>query len=94
MTLTLEIPEDLAPSLEAMPESQRHNFALAAMRNELLDRAEEEAEDYQLTPDDIEALKQGAADIDAGRVSDGPTNMARRFEKLKQRVAETQERAA
>ena len=53
----------------------------------------EEQDDYTLTPDDIEALKRGAADIDAGRVSDGPTNMARRFEKLNQRATEAKQRA-
>ena len=32
MTLTLEIPEDLAPTLAALPESQRQTYVLALLR--------------------------------------------------------------
>lgn len=91
MSLTIERPETEARLIRFA--TARGLSPLDAL-DELLDEVEEE--DYKLTPDDIEALKQGAADSDAGRVSDGPTNMARRFEKLKQRAASagTQERAA
>ncbi len=67
MTLTLEIPEDLAPSLEAMPESQRHNFALAAMRNELLHWEELEPAEGEDLDELIAAIKESQEDIAAGR---------------------------
>lgn len=79
------------------PETEARFIRFATLRgltpdealDELLDEIEEENEsDYQLTADDIESLRRGAADIDAGRVSDGPTNMALRFERLRQRQAE------
>lgn len=69
MTLTLEIPEDLAPRLEAMPESQRHNFALAAMRNELQHHGEDESEpaEGEELEELIAAIKESQEDIASGR---------------------------
>lgn len=98
MTLTLEKPETGKRFL-------RFATSRGLTPDELLDKlldgleAQEEQkdegsnlrDDYKLTPDDIEALKQGAADIDAGRVSDAKTNSAERREMILKR---RQERAA
>ena len=45
---------------------------------EAIDALEEEEDDFPLTPEVIAALKRGAADIEAGRTSSGPANMAAR----------------
>lgn len=58
--------------------------ALDIALDELLDENEEQ-EDYQLTAEDIEALRQGAADSDAGRFSDAKANSAERREMILQR---------
>ena len=82
MTLTLEKPETGARLLRF---AEKRGMPL----DELLDGAEEEEEDdYKLTPDDIEALKRGAADIDAGRVSDAKANSAERREMILKRRLE------
>jgi hypothetical protein len=86
MTLTLEKPETGARLLRF---AQKRGIPLDDLIEGFLDDAEEEEEDdYKLTAEDIQALREGAADSDAGRVSDGHANMARRFEKLKQRSAQ------
>ena len=90
MTLTLEVLPETARRIASNPEALRR-------AGEMIDAefgADSEEDDYKLTAEDIAALKQGAADIDAGRVSDGPTNMALRFEKLRQRAAGTLDSAA
>ena len=66
MTLTLEIPEDLAPRFAAIPESERPNFALAVIRSvvlpdEMIEPAEGEGLD-ELT----EAVNEELAAIAAG----------------------------
>lgn len=35
MTITLELPDELAERFQRLPEAQRHTFALAALRHEL-----------------------------------------------------------
>nr|WP_309694404.1 hypothetical protein [Armatimonas sp.] len=90
MTLTLEVLPETARRIADNPEALRR-------AGEIIDAefgADAEEDDYKLTAEDIEALKRGAADIDAGRVSDGPTNAARRREKILQRLAQPQEKAA
>lgn len=78
-TLTLNVPDDLLTKLEARAAAigeDRNNYALAVLTRDL--ETVPEDEDFPLTPEVIEALKQGAADIEAGRTSNGRENMARR----------------
>jgi hypothetical protein len=74
-TITLTIPDDLAATLEAVPENERNHFAVALMRDGLTYREEEQYEETQeelaalagpLTPEDLEAIGQGFAEADAG----------------------------
>ncbi len=86
MTLRLEKPETGKRFLRF---ATKRGLTPDELLDELLDGAEEEEQDdYKLTAEDIQALREGAADSDAGRVSDGHSNMARRFEKLKQRASQ------
>ncbi len=75
MTLTLEIPDDLAPHLSALPENLRHNFALAAMRTMVLRTPIAEPE-HVLTPDQLARLGKSLAQADAGELIDGDEVMA------------------
>lgn len=67
-------------------EAQLHAFATSRGLTpdeaiiEAIEAAKREDEDggFRITPEDIEAMKRSAADSDAGRVSDGRANMARR----------------
>lgn len=59
MTLTLEIPEDLALRLASMPESERTNFAIAALWLQSVDEAPVD-ETTQAR------MVEGLAQIDAG----------------------------
>lgn len=100
MTLTLEKSETGARLLRF---AAKRGIPLDDLIEEFLDDAEETEEkttdfylrkdDYKLTSQDMEALHQGAADIEAGRVSDGPTNAVRRRKKILQRLAASQEKA-
>lgn len=65
MTLTLEIPEDLAPRFAAMPESERPNFALAAIRTVVHQEEIEPAEGEDLD-ELIAAVNEGLDAIKAG----------------------------
>lgn len=98
MSLTIERPETEARLLRFV---QKRGMPLDDVIDEFLDDAEElegsnlreekttayylREDDYKLTPEDIEALKQGAADIDAGRVSDARANSAERRQMILQR---------
>ena len=81
MTLTLELPDDLARHLSALPESQRHNFALAAMRTMAL-RTPTTEPDPVLTPDQLTRLGKSLAQADAGELIDGDEVMAELFESV------------
>jgi predicted transcriptional regulator len=81
MTITLTIPDDLAATLEVIPEHERNHFAVALMRDGLAYREEEQYEETQeelaalagpLTPEDLASLGRGFADADAGRWQSGP----------------------
>lgn len=73
-TITLDLPDDLAATLQAMPEGERNHFAVALMRDGLAYREEEMPETQEelaalagpLTPEDLEAIGQGFAEADAG----------------------------
>ena len=75
MTLTLEIPDDLAQHLSALPENLRQNFALAAMRTMALRTPAREPEPV-LTPDQLARLGKSLAQADAGELIDGDEVMA------------------
>jgi predicted transcriptional regulator len=59
-TVTLELPEDLADRLEAMPADERNHFAVAVLRDGLAEREESDTEV-------IAALQESIADLDAGK---------------------------
>lgn len=83
MTLTLEKPETGKRFLRF---ATKRGLTPDELLDELLDGAEEEENDnYKLTPEDIQALREGAADSDAGRVSDARANSAERREMILQR---------
>jgi hypothetical protein len=78
MTLTLEIPDDLASRLLTVPEKERHNFALAALRT-CLDE-DNEVDEEEIAMDSIpeillrpapDAIKKALADLDEGKGIDG-----------------------
>ena len=82
MTLTLEVSPEAVRRIAGDPEALRRAAKLIDAE------FGEEQDDYKLTPDDIEALKRGAADIDAGRVSDAKANSAERREMIRKRRLE------
>jgi hypothetical protein len=61
-TVTLELPDDLAATLEAMPEDERNHYATALMRDGLAYREEDEEAD----PEVIVALQASIAEVEAG----------------------------
>jgi predicted transcriptional regulator len=69
MTITIELPDDLAKRLVSLPQASAnlHAFAVAAL-SEAADVAENEAyADEESPPEVIEALREGLADVQAGR---------------------------
>lgn len=78
-TVMLELPEDLADWLEAMPAAERNHFATAALSAAI---EEEDEELPPLTPEDMEAIGRGLADAEAGRFVDTEAFLA----KLRQRA--------
>ncbi|WP_395139285.1 hypothetical protein [Armatimonas sp.] len=67
MTLTLEIPEDLAPRFAAIPESERPRFALAAIRSVVFQDEQIEPAEGEDLDELIAAMKESEEDIAAGR---------------------------
>jgi predicted transcriptional regulator len=68
MILTLDIPDTLAERLRAEAEAYGqdiNNFAVAKLEQTLLNEGEEDAE--EVDDDLIAALREGLADVDAGR---------------------------
>jgi predicted transcriptional regulator len=80
--LTLEVSPETVRRIAGDPEALRRAAKLIDAE------FGEEQDDYKLTPDDIDALKRGAADIDAGRVSDAKANSAERREMIRKRRLE------
>ena len=84
-TITLELPEEIVSRWEQLPEDERDVFALA-------DLVEEFGETEQplplfppthpLSPEDIESIRQGFEDSDAGRVIDGDTLFTELYERV------------
>jgi predicted transcriptional regulator len=71
-TITLNVPDDLAATLEAMPEDERNHFAVAALKYAIEEMPETQDEltalAGPLTPEDIEAIGRGLAAADAGQL--------------------------
>ena len=63
MTVTLELPEDLAARLAARPDASE--FA-AAVLADALDSEEAEEKDYDLDAA-VEGIRRGLAEVDAGK---------------------------
>ena len=79
ITLKIQVPDELAARWEALPEEEREQFAVEALRDAFAladeetedEEADEEPTSYPLTPEDIASLGRGFAD--AGRGVDGAT---------------------
>nr|WP_309688865.1 hypothetical protein [Armatimonas sp.] len=81
------IPERLKLRLESTPndmERARRLLLLAFDEDENEDQQRDE-EDFLLTAEDIESLRRGAADIDAGRVHEGAAHVVEMREFIHQR---------
>jgi predicted transcriptional regulator len=72
-TITLNLPDDLAATLAAMPDDERNHFAIAALsaaieQNEEAEWTLEElaALAGPLTPEDLASIARGLAEADAG----------------------------
>jgi predicted transcriptional regulator len=63
-TITLELPPDLAETLDALPEGERNNYAVALMRAGIAAIDEDEEAD----PEVIAALQESIAEEAAGQV--------------------------
>lgn len=85
-TITLAVPPDVAARLESDSAARERLEAMAvAMFGALKPR--EKDEEFRLSPEDMEALRRGAEDSDAGRVSDGRTHIESLKEHIRQRQA-------
>jgi hypothetical protein len=76
LTITLEAVPDELLAMTATPEGMARARAAVLNAFGLGSEGSDLHDDYKLTLEDIEALKQGAADIDAGRVTDGRVHIA------------------
>lgn len=63
MTITIEVPEDLARRLDKMPEGERPNFAIAAMRVQSEGEGEEPLDEATVT-----RMREGLSQLDSGDV--------------------------
>ena len=81
MTLTVEISPETHQRIADDPEAMAY---VAKMIEDAYGKPDKE-EDYKLTDADIEALRAGAADIEAGRVHDGRDTIAAMRQKLQER---------
>ena len=79
MTLTIDIPEDLVPRLAAMPEKDRQNYTLAALR---LVSQRTPTKEPALTPEQLAMLGESLAQSDVGDVIDGDVFMAELFQSV------------
>lgn len=83
--ITLELPEEIVTRWKQLPDEEWNVFALADLVEEL-----EEAHQslpvfpptHPLSPEDIENIRQGFEDSDAGRVIDGDTPFRELYERV------------
>ena len=67
-TITLEVPEELAEELEALPIEERNNFAVAALWHGLSYRDDETEETDEEKAEILAALLESKAQHDAGEL--------------------------
>jgi len=77
-TVTLELPDNIADQLEAMPPEERNQVATDALTDKL-------EPPYQLTQKDKEDLKRSFEDVRAGRVVPAEEVYARAREVIRNR---------
>lgn len=77
VTLTLDLPDDLANELMSMPEAERNRYvAVAMVRGADLVVDENDQDIAPTSEEDLAAIGRGLADSDAGRVMDADTFFA------------------
>jgi predicted transcriptional regulator len=76
ITITLDLPDDLAATLQAMPADERNHFATAALSAAINDEDDEENKPPVWTQEDLDSIGRGLADADAGRFVDAETVFA------------------
>jgi len=92
MTITLDLPEDLAAALSDVPEADRNRYAVALMRagwwQSEDDGAEEEEGQTPLSQAELDSIGRGLAEADAGKGLPGESVLA----ELRQIVSATRRR--
>ena len=73
MTLTIQLPSDLAAQISALPEAERQAFAVAALR-EAAERRAALPENFLLTEEDHRAIAEALSDLDEGRARTRPAS--------------------
>ena len=77
MTLTIQLPSDLAAQISALPETERHAFAVAALREAAQRRATAAVVTVQNTPlteEDHGAIAEALSDLEQGRARTRPAS--------------------
>ncbi len=69
MTITLDVPQDLAQELRRVPLEEVTRFVIAAIRHEF-SSTKDNAELLSLSEADYAAIEDGLDDVDEGRVHD------------------------
>jgi predicted transcriptional regulator len=85
--ITIELPRELEEVWQKIPEADRQNFAVAALRDAILDWRDASEEFASLTDEDLASIGRGLAEADAGLGTDGETY----FANLRRRVGLTAE---
>lgn len=73
MTLTIQLPRDLAAQISALPEAERQAFAVAALR-EAAKRRAAPPENSPLTEEDHQAIAEALSDLDEDRARTRPAS--------------------
>lgn len=69
MTLTIEVPDDLAAALSELPEAERNHYAVALMRAGWQANDDAAAMDAdEIDEEAVAAIAEGLADMEAGRL--------------------------
>ena len=77
MTLTIQLPRDLAAQISALPEAERQAFAVAALREATAPRAAAAAATAEYGPptdEDHQAIAEALSDMDEGRAQTRPAS--------------------
>ncbi len=79
------IPERLKLRLESTPNDMERARRLLLLAFDEDEDQQRDEEDFLFTAEDIESLRRGAADIDAGRVHEGAAHVVEMREFIHQR---------